>query len=121
LSSFTNSPGYLSSIETVAPTSSDSGSGKAADAKATGTALYTGFTEWKFSGLPDGWSVESFTYEVGVWNIVINNGTDHGGGSTYPAGAYTEDSVVVNVNVNTSSGLYNVTATRHLITPTKTS
>ena len=101
-------------VTVVAP-STNATSGTAADARATGTALYTGFTEWEFYGFSP-YVAESFTYSNGVW--ILKASYDGIQFTFYGDG--TEDS--------TNMLIWTVAhddpmcrATRHLITPTKTS
>lgn len=97
-------------VAVVAP-STNATAGSAADAKATGTALYTGFTEWEFSGLvlPDGVTVESMTFANGTWTLTLSDGD------------FFEISGTSESDLNVEFMAEGVTATRRLITPTKTS
>ena len=103
------------SVTVVAP-STNAASGTAADAKATGTALYTGFTEWEFSG--SAYS-PSNQYEVRI----------------SPNHDFEEYDYIYEVFENGEQFAYDfgtdpnpvelkfdyINCTRHLITPTKTS
>ena len=89
-------------------------SGAAADAKATGDALRSGFTEWTFSGnVSPGvtYTVDITEYEGPVY-IASMLGSD---GTAETTGV---DSLEVESVSFDGSG---ITATRHLVTPTKTS
>ena len=98
----------------VVPPSPSAQAGQAADAKATGDALWTGFTEWEFSG--SGYD-PSTTYLVTIDEYEVE------GETLYIASLGGDETVEVDspdVTSITFSGS-NITATRHLITPTKTS
>lgn len=105
------------SVAVVAPTA-NAVSGQAADAKATGTALFTGFTEWEFT-----WDGEHGTWEPdgsvdfydGTWTQIIINGTELDIAQV-TAGA---DATRLEFHFN-FTGL-SATTVRHLVTPTKTS
>lgn len=88
--------------------------------KVVSKALYGGFTEWVYTGLPSGCEITSATYddEEG-WLFVAD------GWSIAPDDASgEEDAEEVILSITRSSepfDTYQATATRHLITPTKTS
>ena len=103
---------------TVVPPSPSAQTGHAADAKATGDALYSGFTPWKIyrngvdvTALVDGQP----TYSGGEWDVefcsVSGDDTIHGTGVS--------DANVLSLEWDNAGTAYS--ATRHLITPTKTS
>lgn len=102
------------SVQVVAP-STNAVKGIAADAQATGTALYTGFTEWEFSGEHSRQSVKSLEWsdENERWEgIVLYGATEV---AVYPEGDKDATSLsLLETDID-------ITATRHLITPTKTS
>ena len=112
-------------VTVVAP-STNAASGTAADAKATGTALWTGFTEWEISGIPE---VVKSEYDIIYlswsdidegWNLNFNKGMDSWATST--DGSIDDTSLVFTDVWDDKSGItFTATATRHLITPTKTS
>ena len=89
--------------------------GAAADAKAVGDALRSGFTEWEFEGIPNGVVVDHFGYSGNnVWDLQLNDGFAG-------IGAGARDALSVTFVDTLLMHEYSVTATRHLITPTKTS
>lgn len=103
-------------VAVVAP-STNAVAGQAADAKATGTALYTGFTEWEFGGtaydpsksyelevVPDGDYYIYYVYE----------------GSDIVAFADTQTNPEL-LHLEFSTGNRLLVCDRHLVTPTKTS
>ena len=102
-------------VTVVAP-STNATAGTAADAKATGTALYTGFTDWEFSG--------DNPYEYDYKNLWVGIIPD-GGSFIYVL--YDSGQMVSAVTRQTSDEIsvsydyVGITATRHLVTPTKTS
>lgn len=88
--------------------------GVAADAKAVGDALRSGFTEWEFSGSG---------YDSSTTHIVTIDEYDLGGETVYIASLDGEETVEVD-SLDVTSVTFivsNITATRHLVTPTKTS
>ena len=98
-------------------------SGAAADAKAVGDALRGGFTEWVWDNLPTGCNVTSLSYEVvdAVYQwVVVADGWDF-----VEEGQAGPDAEELIFTATMKSEPYEsfsfVTATRHLITPTKTS
>ena len=102
---------------TVTAPSTSSAAGKAADAKAVGDALWTGFTEWEFSGSAydsaNTYSCHAFLYQGGYcYQLDID-------------GEYADEdtSVIYQSDDALSASFSNggIIATRHLITPTKTS
>lgn len=100
--------------EVVAP-STNAVIGTAADAMATGTALYTGFTEWEFSGELDNQSVKSLEWsdENERWEGMVLFGLTEV--YVYPEGNKDATSLsLLETDID-------ITATRHLVTPTKTS
>lgn len=104
-------------VQVVTP-STNAVKGTAADAQATGTALYTGFTEWEFSGnLSSGmtYTVEITEYEGPVY-IASLFGSDETSETTSETVGVDSLDVVRILFVNTG-----ITATRHLVTPTRTS
>ena len=92
--------------------------GAAADAKAVGDALRNGFTEWEFRGVPEGLTVDLLAYasSSSEWVLSLRPGV------TLFADGDEDDTLVVFSGSDYDSGSsYTITATRHLITPTKTS
>ena len=92
--------------------------GAAADAKAVGDALRSGFTEWEFRGVPEGLTVDLLAYasSSSEWVLSLRPGV------TLFADGDEDDTLVVFSGSDYDSGSsYTITATRHLITPTKTS
>ena len=89
--------------------------GAAADAKAVGDALRGGFTEWEFSG--DGYT-EGHTYTI----VISSSEEGYYDYMLYDNGTYVD---LVTLSTDSSIEIYfsteNITATRHLVTPTKTS
>lgn len=113
----------LSSTGSVVSPSTNAVSGQAADAKATGTALYTGFTEWEFrgsAGVPVG-EIEDISYVGGSWMLSFVSSSEWYS-DTEPSGTgYELDLEFYVLNFDNPSDYGVVTATRHLVTPTKTS
>ena len=93
--------------------------GAAADAKAVGDALRGGFTEWEFSGLPAGVSVERISYGEPSWFVFLSDGS--GGFWELPQTALLLDGAKSESAYGTEGLPSGFTAVRHLITPTKTS
>lgn len=102
---------------TVVPPSTNAIVGQAADAKATGMALWTGFTEWEFSGQRDGLVLKSASYGGGWWTFETTYNGDNYTLDTEGTGSETE-LVLEGFYVDPPDV---ITATRHLVTPTKTS
>ena len=110
----------LSSAITVVPPSTNAASRQAADAKATGIALYTGYTDWEYGGTA---YIPTNTYLFVV--------SPDPGGSEYLEYKVYENGVLfalydtqidpdpTDVTFYTESGI--LTCSRHLVTPTKTS
>lgn len=107
------------SVSVVAP-STNATEGTAADAKATGTALYTGFTEWVCDEISDGWTFVSCEWdtvsEIGTgWFATLGNGSITISvflGSNADSVKLEKEAHGINPGVELS---------RHLITPKKTS
>ena len=99
-------------VTVVAP-STNATAGTAADARATGTALYTGFTEWEFSDrLEHSLSIEKYYDE---WYYSLDD-------FIYSIEAFASKTDALAALSLKFVGYKNViTATRHLVTPTKTS
>jgi len=93
--------------------------GAAADAKAVGDALRGGFTEWEFSGLPAGVSVERIFYSEPSWFVFLSDGS--GGFWELPQTALLLDGAKSESAYGTEELPSGFTAVRHLVTPTKTS
>ena len=86
--------------------------GDAADAKAVGDALRSGFTQWVFSdGLGHSMSIEEYD---GVWRYSLDGFIDS-------MEAFASDTDALAALSLTFVGDNTITVTRHLITPTKTS
>ena len=101
-------------VTVVAPTT-NAVAGTAADAKATGTALYTGFTEWEFGGESFNQRVKSLEWsdENERWEGIVLFGPAEV--AVYPEGDKDATSLsLLETDID-------IIATRHLITPTKTS
>ena len=111
---YTNKLALTSDIPLVVSPSTNAVSGTAADAKATGTALYTGFTEWEFSGVPSRWEITDITYELGDWGLYYSVEGEPDAISTQGA----EDALTLTFAYSSE---IHITATRHLVTPTRTS
>ena len=92
---------------TVVAPSTNAAAGSAADARATGTALYTGFTEWELDRL----------LQL-VWTGVGWEPRDGETSMGSPKGNI--DSVSLSWT-NGVDAVDDITATRHIVTPTKTS
>ena len=104
-------------VVVTAPSTSASASGKAADAKATGDALYGGFTPWVFSG--DTYAGDNYTVGItgpvdGYYTYQLYVNFNPLASETYT----TDDVLSVPFAVGPEA---TITASRHLITPTKTS
>ena len=102
-------------IDVVPPSTDAAAAGKAADAKAVGDALYTGFTEWELTtdNLPQGSSFRGVVWYESQWVVNIFDGIGEIG---IPTGEGA-DAVSIIFEYNGSTNI----TTRHLITPTKTS
>ena len=89
--------------------------GAAADAKAVGDALRSGFTEWELTtdNLPQESSFRGLVWHESQWVVSIFNGIGEIG---IPTGEGA-DAVSITFEYNGSTNI----TTRHLITPTKTS
>ena len=100
----------------VVPPSQDATTGQAADAKATGDALYTGFTEWVFSGSEYD---STKTYSILIYQSSQEGFYDYdlNVDGVYADTAYGESEYPTSIDFTVSG----ITATRHLVTPTKTS
>ena len=94
---------------TVVPPLTSSLEGQAADAKATGTALYTGFTEWECTPSELYGKKLHVVHGDGEWSLYADN--------QFLDPPEAADDYVTSLTFS----VYNVTATRHLVTPTKTS
>ena len=81
-------------------------------------ALYTGFTEWEFSGVPEGVTDVSLSWNGTTWSYTYVIGT-HTYRGVLPIRVTPYDGNELSLTFPISSST--VTATRHLITPTKTS
>ena len=91
-------------------------SGAAADAKAVGDALRGGFTEWEFSG--SGYdSTKTYSVLISLSSLEGNYDYDLKVDGVYAETVYGTNECPTSIDFTTSS----ITATRHLITPTKTS
>ena len=105
----------IPNVSVVAP-SINAASGTAADAKATGTALFTGFTEWEFSG--SGYdSTKNYWISAPVFFDDIPKYYLYEGESEIDGPATDDADPPVELHFTYTQ----ITATRHLITPTKTS
>ena len=105
------------SVTIVAP-STNAVSGTAADAKATGTALYTGFTEWEFSGYSEGVRISEIVYDGGNWwRLELDYEDSH----YSPDVVGDPDATELYFRGQYKEPEDTIRATRHLITPTKTS
>ncbi len=98
--------------------------GAAADAKAVGDALRSGFSPWEFSGIPSGYTVTLLEgEEEGGVDFWITGGW-YGDGKLQTYGESVEDATKFSFSLVNETGtgiLATVTATRRRITPTKTS
>ena len=95
-------------VTVVAP-STNAVKGTASDAKSTGTAIYTGFTEWECVPATYNGKTLHVERENEEWNLYADDQfLDPPIGDPYDATSLT-------------FSVYGVTATRHLVTPTKTS
>ena len=102
-------------IPPVVTPSTNATAGTAAAAKATGTALYTGFTEWEAIKIPAGWAFVSAWLEGTDWRVHLldPNGV---GDVEYIEGTPFDLSLKSTINTENDLEL-----SRHLVTPTKTS
>ena len=110
-------------VTVVAP-STNATAGTAADAKATGTALYTGFTEWFCNEISSGWTLVKIEWlsngdpnaTTGAgWYVTVYDG--------YYETALYEGSDADAVSLSREEGgiFPGFSLSRHLVTPTKTS
>ncbi len=107
--------------DVVPPSTSASAAGKAADAKATGDALYGGFTPWVFSGVPSGYSCRVVDFTSNGWEAQMwEDGSPGTTESAYDA-LHDRDTLSLAFVFTIYGTPVGVTATRHLVTPTKTS
>ena len=84
-------------------------------------ALYTGFTEWEFSDVPQGYSVNSIWFETQTpygarWAVSYNESF-----TVSMSDQTSRDATELTFEEHGGSQFVGMTATRHLITPTKTS
>ena len=99
---------------TVASPSTNAVAGTAADAKATGTAIYTGFTVWD-----SGWDdvVNEVVFTNNEWHILGNYYNDHIDITATVLEGAGESATKLSWELD--GGVY--VSTRHLVTPTNTS
>lgn len=107
-------------VDVVSP-STNATVGTAADAKSTGTALYTGFTEWVCDSISKGW-----TFISCEWIADPPEGLEAGWVATVRNGPFLSSDVFLgsdasSVSLSNSENLPALSLSRHLITPTKTS
>ena len=105
-------------VEVVIPTT-NSIAGKAADAKTVGDALYTGFTKWELGGSgTNAYSLVDITFvqadSYSYWDLRVKDSQGDIVNTTSAEVATPDD-------VYAEFPMFNLTASRHLITPTKTS
>lgn len=117
----TQSPSYIRNkpeIPTIDATLTQSG--EAADAKAVGDALRSGFTEWVCDEISDGW-----TFVSCEWDTVSEIGTgwfaNLANGSITISAFLGGNADSVNLKKEAQGNNPGVELSRHLITPTKTS
>lgn len=99
-------------VSVVSPSPSAQ-TGQAADAKSTGIALYTGFTEWTFSDENN--HIISIVKEAGEWWYYLDSSLPSYESFQTEYDALSATALSFDNNGNT------IEARRHLVTPTKTS